>query len=60
MQVKGRAELFDHGDVLDTVNQKLKAISEQLQLPPMKYVVRIAVDSVWDMGPGPHAGEKLV
>jgi hypothetical protein len=42
MQVKGRAELFDHGDVLDTVNQKLKAISEQLQLPPVKYVVRLS------------------
>jgi len=24
-----------------------------------KYVVRIAVDSVWDMGQGPHAGEEL-
>jgi len=22
-------------------------------------VVRITVDSVWDMGPGPHAGEEL-
>jgi hypothetical protein len=21
-------------------------------MPPMKYVVRISVDSVWDMGPG--------
>jgi hypothetical protein len=26
----------------------------------MKYVVRITVDSVWDMGPGPHAGEELL
>jgi hypothetical protein len=25
----------------------------------MKYVVRITVDSVWDMGPGPHAGEEI-
>jgi hypothetical protein len=45
--------------VFDSVNEKLKAISEQLHLPPMKYVVRIAVESVWDMGPGPHAGEEL-
>jgi predicted pyridoxine 5'-phosphate oxidase superfamily flavin-nucleotide-binding protein len=59
MQVKGRAELIDHGEVFDQVNEKLKAVSEQLHLPPMKYVVRITVESVWDMGPGPHAGEQL-
>jgi len=45
--------------VFDQVNDKLKAISEQLHLPPMKYVVRITVESVWDMGPGPHAGDQL-
>jgi uncharacterized protein len=60
MQVKGHAELIDHGEVFDSVNEKLKAVSEQLHLPPMKYVVRITVESVWDMGPGPHAGEELV
>jgi hypothetical protein len=59
MQVKGHAELIDHGAVFDQVNGKLAAISEQLHLPPMKYVVRITVDSVWDMGPGPHAGEEI-
>jgi len=59
MQVKGSAELIDSGDVFDTVNEKLKAVSEQLHLPPMKYVVRITVESVWDMGPGPNAGEEL-
>ena len=46
--------------MFDPVNEKLKAISEQLHLPPMKYVVRITVESVWDMGPGPHAGEAGV
>jgi hypothetical protein len=60
MQVKGHAELIDHGDVFDRVNEQLLPISEAQHLPPMKYVVRITVDSVWDMGPGPHAGEKLV
>jgi uncharacterized protein len=59
MQVKGRAELVDHGDEFDQVAEKLKAISEQLNLPPMKYLVKISVESVWDMGPGPHAGEQL-
>jgi len=47
-------------EVFDRVNDKLRAIGEQLHLPPMKYVVRISVESVWDMGPGPHAGEELV
>ena len=59
MQVKGRAELIDHGAVFDQVDDKLAAISEQLHLPPMKYVVRISVESVWDMGPGPHAGQPV-
>jgi uncharacterized protein len=59
MQVKGRAELIDHGDEFDQVSEKLKAISEQLHLPPMKYLVKIAVESVWDMGPGPNAGAQL-
>jgi len=59
MQVKGRAELIDHGEEFDLVAEKLKAISEQLHLPPMKYLVKIAVESVWDMGPGPHAGDQL-
>ena len=59
MQVKGTAELIDHGEVFDAVDEKLKAMSEQLHLPPMKYVVRITVESVWDMGPGPNAGEQI-
>ncbi len=45
--------------MFDQVNEKLKAISEQLHLPPMKYVVSITVESVWDMGPGPNAGDQL-
>ena len=59
MQVKGRAELIDSGEEFDQVAEKLKAISEQLHLPPMKYLVKIAVESVWDMGPGPNAGDQL-
>ncbi len=53
MQVKGHAELIDHGEVFDTVNEKLKAISEQLHLPPMKYVVRITVGFRVGHGPRP-------
>ena len=59
MQVKGTAELIDHGEVFDRVNEKLHALSSRVQLPPMKFLVKITVESVWDMGPGPHAGEQL-
>jgi len=58
-QVKGTAELIDHGEVFEKVDQRLKELSAKVQLPPMKYVVRITVESVWDMGPGPHAGERV-
>jgi len=51
MQVKGRAELIDSGDLFTEVKEKLAAISADLELPPLQYVVRIAVDAVWDMWP---------
>lgn len=59
MQVKGHAELIDHGEVFDRVHAELCAKAEPLPCPPVKYVVRITVDSVWDMTPGPHAGEEM-
>ena len=59
LQVKGRAELIDSGPVFDKVNEGLAKLSEAAHLPPMKYVVRIAVESVWDMGPGPDAGQQI-
>jgi len=59
MQVKGHAELIDHGDLFDEVKERLAAISEQLGLPPLRHVVRITVDSVSDLWPGPHAGDRL-
>jgi uncharacterized protein len=59
MQVKGRAELIDSGPIFAQVNERLAKLGEHLKLPPMKYVVRISVESVWDMGPGPHAGEEI-
>jgi len=57
IQVKGRAELIDSGPIFDQVNEHLAALSEKL--PPMKNVVSITVESVWDMTPGPHAGEEI-
>ena len=59
MQIKGRAEILDHGDLLDDMKLRLAAISEKWRLPPLKHVVSITVDSVIDLWPGPHAGEEV-
>ncbi len=59
LQVKGRAELVDHGELFDQVGERLAPLSAKLDLPPVKYVVKIEVESIWDMGPGPHAGLEL-
>jgi uncharacterized protein len=59
MQVKGHAELVDHGEVFNRIYEQLKPLSEAHHLPPMKYVVKITVDSIWDMSPGPHAGHVI-
>jgi hypothetical protein len=59
MQVKGHAELIDRGEVFDRVREELRDMRREQGLPPIKYVVRIAVDSVWDMSPGPHAGDAI-
>lgn len=59
LQVKGHAELIDSGPVFDKVNERLATLSQAVHLPPMKYVVRISVESVWDMGPGPDAGKQI-
>ena len=59
LQVKGDAELIDSGPVFDKVNERLARLSQAVHLPPMKYVVRISVESVWDMGPGPDAGKQI-
>ena len=59
MQVKGHAEIVDHGDLVDEMKQRLAAVSEKWRLPPVKHVVIVTVDSVVDLWPGPHAGETV-
>ena len=59
LQVKGHAELIDSGPIFDTVTERRATLCAAAHLPPMKYVVRISVDSVWDMGPGPDAGKQI-
>jgi predicted pyridoxine 5'-phosphate oxidase superfamily flavin-nucleotide-binding protein len=59
MQVKGHAEILDHGDLLEDMRQRLAAVSEKWKLPPVRHVVVVTVDSVVDLWPGPHAGEEV-
>ena len=59
MEVKGRAEIVDHGDLVDDMKQRLAAVGEKWKLPPVKHVVIVTVDSVVDLWPGPHAGETV-
>ena len=57
VQVKGSAELIEEGTLFERVVARLHDLNAQF--PPVKYVVKINVESVWDMSPGPHAGEKI-
>ena len=59
MQVKGHAEILDHGELVDDMRQRLAAVSEKWRLPPVQHVVCVTVDSVVDLWPGPHAGEQV-
>jgi predicted pyridoxine 5'-phosphate oxidase superfamily flavin-nucleotide-binding protein len=60
MQVKGHAEILDHGDLVEEMRERLAAVSEKWGLPPVTKVVRVTIDSVADLWPGPHAGEEEV
>jgi hypothetical protein len=54
---KGKTEQLDSGPVFDqTVESIRKAMP---QLPTPKYVVRVAVDSIWDQSAGPNGGKQL-
>jgi predicted pyridoxine 5'-phosphate oxidase superfamily flavin-nucleotide-binding protein len=57
VQLKGTAELIVDGALFSGVTARLADLKETL--PPLKYVVKITVESVWDMAAGPHAGEAI-
>jgi hypothetical protein len=56
-QIKGTAELLTSGPLYDQMAAQLKASSPSL--PLLKYVVKIAVDSVYDQSVGPDAGKQI-
>ena len=54
---KGRAEQIESGPIFDqTVESIRKAMP---QLPTPKYVVNVAIDSIWDQSAGPGGGKQL-
>jgi len=55
VQLKGRVELIEDGTLFSRVVQRLKDLTQQL--PPPRYVVKVTVESIWDMSTGPHAGD---
>ena len=57
VQLKGVADMIQTGELFDKVTEQMAAL--QMGLPPVTYVVRILVDSVWDMSAGPKAGERI-
>ena len=55
--LRGACELFASGPLYDQVVEGIKKTAPQL--PPPKYVVRVAVEQVWDQSAGPNGGRQL-
>ena len=56
-EIKGSAEMRDSGPLFEQVSEKLKVAL--IVLPPLKYVVDIAVESVYDLSVGPEVGVQV-
>ncbi|MDR1164495.1 MAG: pyridoxamine 5'-phosphate oxidase family protein [Deltaproteobacteria bacterium] len=56
-QFKGKVELLVSGPVYEAVSKGVKEAMPDL--PGPKYAVKIAVDSIYSLSPGPEAGKKL-
>ncbi|MDR2353417.1 MAG: pyridoxamine 5'-phosphate oxidase family protein [Deltaproteobacteria bacterium] len=56
-QFKGKAELLTSGPIYELVAGDVKKALPDL--PGPKYAVKITVDAVYSLSPGPDAGKKL-
>jgi predicted pyridoxine 5'-phosphate oxidase superfamily flavin-nucleotide-binding protein len=54
---KGAVELFASGPLYDQTVENIKKAMPQL--PPPKYVVKVAVESIYDQSAGPNGGKQL-
>jgi len=57
-QLKGTAELLMNSPLFDQTAEDLK--KAPMKLPPLKYVVKIAVEAIYDQSVGPQAGQQIV
>ena len=55
-QLKGTGELLTAGPLFDQMAEQLKKATG---MPPLSYVVKITVDSIYDQSVGPEAGKKI-
>ncbi len=56
--LKGRAELLSQGPEYDQMAAAIKQLPAHM--PPPKYVVKIAVEAIYDQSLGPKAGQQIV
>ena len=55
--IRGTAEMMASGPLFEQTAAGIKKAMPQL--PPLQYVVRITVESVWDQSAGPNGGRQL-
>lgn len=56
-QFKGLAELLTSGPLFDQVAEEVS--HAHFTFPPLRYVVQVTVDSIYDQSVGPHAGKRI-
>ena len=56
-QIKGTAEIFSEGPLFVEIDAQLRQSPKTM--PPLQYVVRIAVEAVYDQSVGPNAGKQI-
>ncbi len=56
-QIKGTAEVISSGQLFDQTSKEIK--ENPKGLPPVHYVVKITVESVFDQSVGPEAGKQI-
>jgi predicted pyridoxine 5'-phosphate oxidase superfamily flavin-nucleotide-binding protein len=57
-QLKGTAQVFSSGPLFEKTEKQLE--DAPMTLPPMRHVVQITVDAVFDQSTGPNAGQQIV
>lgn len=60
-QLKGKAELVTEGSLYEQAVKRMEEISSRLEIPLPKPIaaVRIKVDEIYSIMPGPMAGERI-